>query len=90
MSFISISFAILFLILVILYHLTARVAKNPVLIQNILLLAASLVFYAFADLRFLPFIKEDDIVIITKDNRNIEDYFGKKIIITSYNICYRS
>ena len=56
MSFISISFAILFLILVILYHLTARVAKNPVLIQNILLLAASLVFYAFADLRFLPFL----------------------------------
>ena len=45
-----------FLILVILYHLTARVAKNPVLIQNILLLAASLVFYAFADLRFLPFL----------------------------------
>lgn len=56
MSFISISFAILFLILVILYHLTARVVKNPVLIQNILLLAASLVFYAFADLRYLPFL----------------------------------
>lgn len=56
MSFISISFAILFLILVILYHLTARVAKNPVLIQNILLLAASLVFYAFADFRYLPFL----------------------------------
>ena len=56
MSFISISFVILFLILVILYHLTARVAKNPVLIQNILLLAASLVFYAFADFRYLPFL----------------------------------
>lgn len=56
MSFISISFTILFLILVILYHLTARVAKNPVLIQNILLLAASLVFYAFADFRYLPFL----------------------------------
>ena len=56
MSFISISFVIFFLILVVLYHLTARVAKNPVLIQNILLLAASLVFYAFADFRFLPFL----------------------------------
>lgn len=56
MSFISISFAIFFLILVVLYHIIARVAKNPVLIQNILLLAASLVFYAFADLRFLPFL----------------------------------
>ena len=56
MPFISISFVIFFLILVVLYHLTARVAKNPVLIQNILLLAASLVFYAFADLRFLPFL----------------------------------
>lgn len=56
MSFISISFAIFFLIIVVLYNIIARVAKNPVLIQNILLLAASLVFYAFADLRFLPFI----------------------------------
>ena len=56
MSFISISFVIFFLILVVLYHLTARVAKNPVLIQNILLLAASLVFYAFADFRYLPFL----------------------------------
>lgn len=56
MSFISISFAIFFLILVVLYHIIARVSKNPVLIQNILLLAASLVFYAFADLRFLPFL----------------------------------
>ena len=56
MSFISISFVIFFLILVVLYHLTARVAKNLVLIQNILLLAASLVFYAFADFRYLPFL----------------------------------
>lgn len=44
-----------------------------------------IVNYKLETLRFLPFIKEDDIVIITKDNRNIEDYFGKKIIITSYN-----
>lgn len=56
MSFISISFVIFFLIVVVLYHLTARVAKNPVLIQNILLLAASLVFCAFADFRYLPFL----------------------------------
>lgn len=56
MSFISISFVIFFLILVVLYHLTARVAKNLVLIQNILLLVASLVFYSFADFRFLPFL----------------------------------
>ncbi len=56
MSFISISFVIFFLILVVLYHLIVRVAKNPVLIQNILLLAASLVFYAFADFRYLPFL----------------------------------
>lgn len=36
-------------------------------------------------LRFLPFINEEDIVIITKDNRNIEDYFDKKFILISYN-----
>lgn len=56
MSFISISFAIFFLILVVLYHIIARVSKNLVLIQNILLLAASLVFYVFADFRYLPFL----------------------------------
>lgn len=44
-----------------------------------------IVNYKLEILRFLPFIKEDDIAIITKDNRNIEDYFNKKIIITSYN-----
>ena len=60
MSFISISFAIFFLILVILYHLLAnfseKIGKNTVLLQNILLLIASFIFYAFADLRFLPFL----------------------------------
>ena len=56
MPFISVSFLIFFLILVSLYHLSARFAKNAVLLQNILLLASSLVFYAFANLRFLPFL----------------------------------
>lgn len=45
-----------FLAIVILYHLIARFAKNAVLIQNVFLLAASLFFYAFADLRFVPFL----------------------------------
>lgn len=44
-----------------------------------------IVNYKLEILRFLPFIKEEDIAIITKDNRNIEDYFDKKVIITSYN-----
>ena len=45
-----------------------------------------LVNYKNEILNFLPFIKEDDIEIITKDNRNIEDYFDtKKIILMSYN-----
>ena len=45
-----------FLVLVVFYHLIARFAKNAVLIQNVFLLAASLFFYAFADLRFVPFL----------------------------------
>lgn len=36
-------------------------------------------------LRFNSNILEDDIEIITKDNRCIEDFFNKKIIILSYN-----
>ena len=56
MSFISLSFAIFFLILVILYHLISHFCKKSSGIQNVLLLAASFVFYAFADFRFLPFL----------------------------------
>ena len=60
MSFISISFAIFFLVLVILYHLLAKcsekIGKNTVFLQNILLLTTSMIFYAFADLRFVPFL----------------------------------
>ncbi len=60
MAFISISFIIFFLPLVIVYHLTAYLStKNKdkyLLFQNSLLLIASLIFYAFADLRFLPFL----------------------------------
>lgn len=56
MSFISLSFAVFFLMLVILYHVASHFKNNAVLIQNILLLASSFVFYAFADLRFVPFL----------------------------------
>ena len=60
MSFISFSFAVFFFILVISYHLTAffseKIGEKSVLIQNVLLLIGGLVFYAFADLRFLPFL----------------------------------
>lgn len=56
MSFLSLSFAIFFLILVIIYHLISRFSKNSSVLQNILLLIANLVFYAFSDFRFLPFI----------------------------------
>jgi len=31
------------------------------------------------------YFTEDDIAIVTTDNREIEDYFDKKIILTSYN-----
>ncbi len=56
MSFLSFSFAAFFLVLVILYRLAARLGERASYTQKILLLAASLVFYAFADLRFLPFL----------------------------------
>ena len=56
MSFISFSFAVFFFVLAILYRVTARLGERAVLAQKILLLAASLAFYAFADFRFLPFL----------------------------------
>ena len=67
MSFLSLSFAIFFLIHVILYHLVAcfteKLGKNTVLIQNIILLISNFIFYAFADLRFPPFLLY--IIVIT-------------------------
>ena len=56
MSFISITFAVFFLIFIILYHLTGYIFKESVLPQKYLLLTASIVFYLFADIRFLPFL----------------------------------
>ena len=56
MSFISLTFALFFFVFVCLYHLAARLFKDAPLAQRILLLAASLVFYAWADLRFVPFL----------------------------------
>lgn len=60
MTFVSLSFALFFLIFVIIYHSAAYFSKysqNKVcLIQNFILLLASLFFYAWADFRFLPFL----------------------------------
>ena len=56
MSFISFTFAIFFFVFIVLYHVAARLAKNVVPAQQFLLLAAGFVFYAIADLRFLPFL----------------------------------
>ena len=56
MSFISLTFAAFFIVFIVLYHVVPRFVQNAVPIQQALLLVASLVFYAFADLRFLPFL----------------------------------
>ena len=56
MSFISLTFAAFFLIFISFYHIAGRLKKNAIISQQILLFLASLVFYAFADLRFLPFL----------------------------------
>lgn len=56
MPFISLTFTAFFLIFISLYHLATRFKKNDLLVQQIILLAASFVFYGFADLRFLPFL----------------------------------
>lgn len=56
MSFISLTFALFFAAFAALYLFAARFENHAVKIQNILLLAASIAFYAFADLRFLPFL----------------------------------
>ena len=56
MPFISFSFALFFVILAILYFAAQNIHFRDNSAQQILLLAASLVFYAFADLRFVPFL----------------------------------
>lgn len=60
MSFISFSFLIFFSLLVICYHLIGflkmKIGNSAILIQNVLLLASSFIFYAFSDLRFIPFL----------------------------------
>lgn len=56
MPFISFSFAVFFITTASLYHLAPRFGRNALFIQQILLLATSLVFYAFASLRFVPFL----------------------------------
>jgi D-alanyl-lipoteichoic acid acyltransferase DltB (MBOAT superfamily) len=56
MSFISLTFTVFFVVLVILYHIIGHFFKNGVNLQNFILLAANLVFYSFADLRFMPFL----------------------------------
>lgn len=56
MPFISSAFAVFFLCFVCLYHLVARLNKHALVLQRIVLLCACLFFYAFADIRFLPFL----------------------------------
>ena len=56
MSFISISFALFFTILAVLYFSLQRFQIRDNLVQQILLFAASIVFYSLADLRFVPFL----------------------------------
>ena len=51
MQFTSFSFVIFFSVFICLYHLAVRLKNN---LQQILLLGANFIFYAFADFRFLP------------------------------------
>ena len=56
MPFISFSFAVFFVVVAALYHLAPRLGKSALCAQQILLFTAGIVFYAAADLRFLPFL----------------------------------
>ena len=56
MSFVSFAFAIFFVVFIFLFYAASYFKKNAVLFQRILILLASLVFYAWADLKFVPFL----------------------------------
>lgn len=56
MSFFSFTFMIFFLIFAVLYHIAANLKNNALCIQNVLMLLVGFIFYAFADLRFVPFL----------------------------------
>ena len=56
MPFVSFAFAIFFVVFVSLYFFAARFGKNAIFAQRLLLLFASAFFYAFADIKFVPFL----------------------------------
>ncbi len=59
MSFFSISFLIFFLVIVGIYHLIPSIFKSEnhkVLMQQIILITASFIFYTIDDIRFIPFL----------------------------------
>lgn len=56
MSFVSFTFLFFFVVFISLFHIAARFDKNAVKIQQVLIFFASVVFYAFADIKFVPFI----------------------------------
>lgn len=56
MSFVSFTFAIFFVVFISLFFIASHLKKNAVLFQQILIFLASLIFYAWADLKFVPFL----------------------------------
>ena len=56
MQFNSFTFAVFFAVFVCLYQAASHLKSKALLWQQLLIFAASVVFYAFADLKFLPFI----------------------------------
>lgn len=56
MQFNSIVFAIFFFIFISLYYAASNLKKNAICFQRVFLLLASATFYAFADVKFLPFL----------------------------------
>lgn len=56
MSFISFAFAYFFLFFSCVYYFLPKLKKHALIAQKISLFCASLFFYAFADVRFLPFL----------------------------------
>ena len=55
MPLISLSFATFFVVFTLLYHLAPRF-KSSLTMQRVLLLVGSIAFYAFSDIRFVPFL----------------------------------
>lgn len=88
MSFISLTFAVFFAIFAALHFLSANLKSNALNAQKLWLFAASIAFYAWADLRFVPFLLYAIIVSYFGARFKRKAIFAAIVIVTLAPLLY--